>query len=62
MPFYAWQCLSLRLSHRDVDIVIKNQKDQNNFVKYLIYNMNTSNGYADSAIPLLERMEQEGIN
>jgi hypothetical protein len=26
MPFFAWECITLKLSHRDVDIVIKNQK------------------------------------
>lgn len=23
MPFFAWQCISIKLGHRDVDIVIK---------------------------------------
>ena len=26
VPFYAWQCITLQLRHRDVDLVIKDDK------------------------------------
>ena len=26
LPFYSWQCISLSLNNRDVDIVIKNER------------------------------------
>lgn len=26
LPFYSWQCISLNLNNRDVDIVIKNER------------------------------------
>jgi len=61
MPFFAWQCLSITLSHRDVDLVIKDEKEQNNLVKYLIYKLNTIDGRAGSAKPILDILEQEGI-
>jgi hypothetical protein len=27
VPFYQWQCITLQLKHRDVDLVIKEQED-----------------------------------
>ena len=53
MPYFAWQCISLTLSHREVDIVIKNEKEQNNLVKFLLYKLNTVDGKAGSANKLL---------
>lgn len=58
MPFFAWQCISLTLSHREVDIVIKEEKDQNNFVKYILYKMRTIDGRAGSADKILKLMEK----
>lgn len=58
MPFFAWQCLSLKLNHRDVDLVIKNQKEQNNLVKYLLYNLNTIDGNVNSANGIMNLMEK----
>ena len=54
MPFFAWQCISLTLSHREIDIVVKDEKDQNNLVKYLLYKMRTVDGKAGSADKLLK--------
>lgn len=58
MPFFAWQCISLTLSHREVDIVIKDEKDQNNLVKYILYKMRTIDGRAGSADLILKQMEK----
>ena len=27
IPFYSWQCLTIQLYHRDVDIILSNEKD-----------------------------------
>jgi hypothetical protein len=35
-PFYAWQCITLQLPHRDVDLVIKEDKDMNDFLTIII--------------------------
>ena len=58
MPCYAWQCLSLTLAHRDVDIAFKSQKEQNNFVKFLLYKMNTIDGIRDSATGVIKALEK----
>lgn len=56
MPFYSWQCLTLQLSHRDVDLVITKQEDMDNLLKYLIHNMVTRDGSRGSAKRLLKFM------
>jgi hypothetical protein len=61
LPFYSWQCISLSLHNRDVDIVIKNERLQNKLVKYLLYKLETIDGIAGSATSLLKTMNQEQI-
>ena len=47
--FYAWQCITLQLRTRDVDLVIPNEKDLSCFIDYLVVKMNTVDGRKDSA-------------
>ena len=61
MPFFAWQCLSFTLAHREVDIVIKNQKEQNNIVKFLLYKLNTIDGRKDSAKGVIQVLEKQAL-
>ena len=61
MPFFAWECLTIRFSHRDVDLVFKSEADQNQFAKYLIYTLNTIDGSLNSAQPLLDVLEEQAI-
>ena len=39
-PFYAWQCVTIQLKHRDVDLVIPNEKSMNRLLFYLSYRLN----------------------
>ena len=56
LPFYAWQCVTLQLQGRMVDLVIKNEKSMDLFLKFLIMALNTLDGVKGSARPLLNRM------
>ena len=56
LPFYAWQCVSLQLQGRTVDLVIKNEKSMDLFLKFLIMSLNTLDGVKGSARALLSRM------
>ena len=58
LPFYSWQCLSLQLSHRDVDLVITREQDMGLLLKYLIHNMRTLDGERGSADKLLSFMQR----
>ena len=51
LPFYSWQCLSLQLKHRDVDLVIKSEKNMDKLLGFIVYNLRTVDGVKDSAIP-----------
>lgn len=61
MPFFSWQCLSFQLKHREIDIVIKNEKQQNNFVKFLIFKLNTIDGRKGSAEPILKALNDQDM-
>lgn len=44
IPFLSWQCITLQLKHRDVDLVIKDQTEMDHLLKLLVYEMNTLDG------------------
>ena len=48
LPFYAWQVITLKLPHREVDLAFKDESEQNDFVRALIYQTNTIDGMANS--------------
>jgi len=52
-PFYAWECITIKLKNRDVDLVIRKDKSMNNLLFLLLYHMNTINGTANSAANLI---------
>ena len=39
LPFYSWQCISLKLESRDIDLVIRKEADMDNLLKLLIFDM-----------------------
>ena len=41
VPFYAWQCITLVLPTREVDLVIENEEMMTKFMQLLIFKMNT---------------------
>ena len=42
--FYSWECLSLQLNHRDVDLVIRDENQMNKLLKFLIRKLRTIDG------------------
>ena len=59
LPFYAWQCLSLQLKHRTIDLVIEDDTMYNRLVEFLIISLRTVDGVRDSALPHLNYMIQK---
>jgi hypothetical protein len=51
IPFYSWECLSLQLKCRDVDLVIRDQDNMDKLLKLLIYQMDTVDGDRNSSLP-----------
>ena len=54
LPFYSWQCITLQLSNRDIDLVIPHDPDMNMLLKLLNYKMCSLNGAKDTAKKLIE--------
>lgn len=56
IPLYAWQCITLQLKHREVDLVITDQNDMDIFLKLLIESMNTVDGNKNSANSVIDAL------
>ena len=61
LPFYSWQCITLQLKHRDVDLVIRDQRDMERLLKVLIHAMKTMDGRRDSAKHILSTLNRQEI-
>ena len=44
VPFYSWEAITLQLEHRDVDLVIKEEKDMEDLLIILIDGIRTVDG------------------
>ena len=53
IPFYSWECISIQMPHRNVDLVIKDEEDMSNLLTLLVYSIQTIDGNKGSAIPYL---------
>ena len=59
VPFYAWECLTLVLKNRTVDLVVKNEADMMRLLKVLVYSIDTVDGTLGSATRLRSVYEKE---
>jgi|TARA_B110000285_G_scaffold127678_1_gene143872 hypothetical protein len=50
LPFFAWDCITLILSHREVDLVIRNEAEMKILLQFLIYRLKTLDGNKNSAV------------
>ena len=53
LPFYNWQCITLKTESRDIYLVIPNENDMNLFLKYLIRSLYTIDGSKGSALKII---------
>ena len=56
MPFYAWQCISLQLEKRTIDLVVESEEQMINLIKVLVYKLNIIDGITSSSLRLQERI------
>ena len=59
MPFYAWECITLDLGYREVDLVIRDEAQMKALLMFLIYSMKTVDGKQGSAIPIHKALFQQ---
>ena len=61
MPFYSWNCLTLSLDHRDVELVVRDESDMNQILKYLIHRLRTLDGTRGTAEKIIELMNKQSL-
>ena len=49
-PFFSWQCLSIQLSTRTVDLVIKDDNQMDILIAFLVQALKTVDGTKGTAI------------
>lgn len=59
VPFYCWNCITLELPNRQIDLVIRDQEDMNKLLKFLIFRLKTVDGQRGSALGVLEALNQQ---
>ena len=58
VPFYSWECITLYCGIRDINLVIRNEKRMDEFLKMLIYTLNTVDGNRDSGLKIQEKLKE----
>ena len=48
-PFFAWQCLTLELKSRVIDLVIPDEKGMMDLLKLIVWELDTIDGRRSSA-------------
>jgi len=61
LPFNTWNCISLQLKGRNINLVIHNENDMRKFIFLLIYKMKTVDGNKNSACKILNTLMQQEI-
>lgn len=56
LPFHSWNCITLKLGRRDVDLVIKDEHQMQVLIKFLVFSLCTLDGTKNSARPLLSSL------
>jgi hypothetical protein len=54
LPFYAWECITIYTESREVNLVIKSQRDMKSLLEFLIISLQTIDGYRGSAAERIE--------
>lgn len=54
LPFHAWECLTIQLVHRNVDLVIRSEKEMSMLLKILVTSLETIDGTTGTARPILQ--------
>ena len=61
VPFYSWECLTIDIGSRDVDLVIRSEKNMESILKFFISKMRTLDGLKGSANKLLDKLNNDSF-
>ena len=53
LPFFCWDCIAIETKARTIDLVIPDQEQMNDLLKFLIYELRTSDGDTGSSEGIL---------
>lgn len=59
IPFYPWQCLTIQLPSRDIDLVIESEDHMKTLIQFFILSLNSVDGVRNSAEPVLKAIFEE---
>ena len=59
LPFFNWECISLELQNRSVDLVIKEQPKMNMLLRYLIHTLRSIDGIKGSGEQAIKHIYRE---
>ena len=58
VPFFSWECITLELPGRNIDLVIKDENDMMKFIKYLIWKLDMINNKKQSGAKVMEELRK----
>jgi len=61
VPFYSWECLTIYLKDRSIDLVIRNEEDMKILLRFLVFVLKTINGNYGTALPVIEQIHNKKI-
>jgi hypothetical protein len=47
--FFPWECITIFLENREIDLVIRNEEHMKMFIRFLVYNLRSVDGNTGSA-------------
>jgi hypothetical protein len=50
VPFKSWECITLQLEDREVDLVIKNEEEMIKLITLIVFHLKTVDNNKDSAV------------
>jgi len=58
LPFFCWECITIKTDQRDIDLVIRNPKDMEYLLKFLIISIKTLDGKRGTGKEFILRCNQ----
>lgn len=55
-PFYSWQCLTISLANKDIDLIVTDERCMTSLLKLLVYKIRTLDGVRETADQMVELM------
>ena len=59
VPFYSWECITLQVGIRDINLVIRNERRMDQFIKLLLHNLDTVDGNRGSASKVKQALRRQ---